>query len=350
MRQTKLLFALAALLTVTVVAGCGGDDGPAGVPDDAVAVVGDESIQKTEFQQVLSQAKKTYVTQKRTFPSPGTREYDQLKNQFVQYLVQREQFEQEGEELGVTVTDEQVDKRLKELKKQYFNNDEKKYTAQLKQSGLTDEQVKKDLRANLIQEGIFKKVTGEVKVTDAKIQKYYKDNIDNYRQPESREVRHILVGTKKQANDLYGRIKGGESFEKLAKQFSKDPGSKTNGGRLTISRGQTVPPFDQTAFLLNKGVLSRPVKTQYGFHLIEPLSNAKPAKVTRLNKQVKDQIRQQLEQNEKNTAMTKWVEDTRKQSCSDTAYQVGFKPPAAQDPCAKKSTGTGTTSTTTTGS
>ena len=83
-----------------------------------VALVGGSRIARSEFDQVLAQARKTYVQQKRRFPSPGTREYDALKNQFVQYLVQREQFEQEGEQLGVKVTGEQVERRLRELKKQ----------------------------------------------------------------------------------------------------------------------------------------------------------------------------------------------------------------------------------------
>src|SRR3712207_2064210 len=91
MRRTRLLLTLFAVVAVTVAAGCGGDDGSESVPDDAIAVVGEESILKSEFNEVLAQAKKTYSTQNRKFPSARTREYDALKNQFVQYLVQSEQ-------------------------------------------------------------------------------------------------------------------------------------------------------------------------------------------------------------------------------------------------------------------
>jgi foldase protein PrsA len=333
MRHLKIYLFLALALAL-VAAGCGGDDEDS-VPGDAVAVVEGNAIAKTEFDVLISQAKRSYEAQKRKFPAAGTPEYNNLKNQAIQFLVQRAQFEQRAEELDVDVTDKQVEDRLKQIQKQYFAGDKKRYDSQLKQQGLTDEQVRKDIRAQLIQEAIFKKVTEDVKITEKEIQDYYDKNKEQYGTPESRDVRHILVPTKKQADELYTRIKGGGDFAKLAKQFSKDPGSKDQGGKLTVARGQTVEPFDKSAFLLPKGSLSRPVKTQYGYHLIEPLSDVKAAKTTPL-KDVKDSIRQQLLQTKRNEAMTKWVEDTKKDLADDTTYQVGFAPPPAV-------TGTGAT-------
>jgi foldase protein PrsA len=327
MKQLRIAL-LFALVLVLVAAGCGGDEEQS-VPGDAIAVVSGSEIAKTEFDGLIGQAKKSYKAQKRTFPKVGTAEYNVLKNQAVQFLVQRAQFEQKAEEFDVEVTDKQVEARLKQIQKQYFAGDKKRYDTQLKQQGLTDEQVRRDIRAQLVQEGIFKKVTDEVKVTDKEIEDYYTKNKSQYGTPESRDVRHILVSTKKQADSLYTRLKGGEDFAKLAKQFSKDPGSKDQGGKLTVSRGQTVEPFDKTAFLLPKDSLSRPVKTQYGFHLIQPLSAVKPAKATPL-KDVKSSIQQQLLQTKKNEAMTKWVESTKKEFADETSYQVGFAPPRTQ--------------------
>ena len=114
-------------------------------------------------------------------------------------------------------------------------------------------------------------MTGEVKVTDEQIAAYYEKNKAQYSQPESREVRHILVKTKKQADALYAQLQGGADFAALAKKHSEDTGSKANGGKLTISKGQTVAPFDQTAFLLAKNAISKPVKTEFGYHIIQPL-------------------------------------------------------------------------------
>ena len=90
-------------------------------------------------------------------------------------------------------------------------------------------------------------------------------------------MRHILVKTKAQADSIYNQLKAGADFAALAKKYSQDPGSKDNGGKLTIIRGQTVAPFDTTAFLLSTNTISRPVKTQYGYHVIQPISAIKPA-------------------------------------------------------------------------
>jgi parvulin-like peptidyl-prolyl isomerase len=326
MKVAKLALLLMLLLLALVAVGCGGDSEE--VPADAIAVVDGTDVEKSEFDALISQAKKSYSLQKREFPKAGSPEYNTLKNQAVQFLVQRTQFELQAEELGVEVTEKQVNDRLAQIKKQYFGGSDKKYQDQLKQQGLTEEQVKRDIRAQLIQEGIFKQVTEDVKITDKEIQEYFNENKSQFGTPEQRDVRHILVPTKKQADDLYAQLQDGANFAALAKKFSKDPASASQGGKLTIARGQTVPTFDQTAFLLAKNTVSRPVKTQYGYHIIEPLSEIKPAKTTPLN-QVKDSIRQQLLQTRRNEAMTKWVEETKKDFEEKTNYQVGFTPPKA---------------------
>jgi parvulin-like peptidyl-prolyl isomerase len=325
-RLNPLLALLVLLVPLTVFASaCGGGEDES-VPSDAVAVVGDEDVPKSEFDALIAQARSSYEKQKREFPKAGTPEYATLKNQAVAFLVQRAQFEQQADELGVEISDKQVDARLKQIKKQYFGGDQKRYDAQLKEQGLNEQQVRRDIRAQLLQEELFKKVTVGVKVTDPEVKSHYDKNKDQYGQPESRDVRHILVPTKKQAQQLHTRLTAGESFARLAKQFSKDPGSKNQGGKLTVAKGQTVPPFDKAAFELAKGSLSQPIKTQYGWHLIEPLSGVRAAKTTPL-KEVRESIRQQLMQTKKNERMTKWVEDTKKDFADRTHYQVGYAPP-----------------------
>ena len=112
-------------------------------------------------------------------------------------------------------------------------------------------------------------MTKDAKVTDAQITKYYNENKSQYNVAESRDVRHILVKTKAEADKIYDQIKAGGDFAALAKKYSLDPGSAAIGGKLTITRGQTVAPFDKTAFLLATNEVSRPVKTQFGYHIIQ---------------------------------------------------------------------------------
>ena len=327
--MTKLRFlllpALLLALVAVLVAGCGGDDDS--VPADAVAEVDGEPIAKAEFEGVLNQAKQSYKNQKRDFPKAGSQEYQTLKNQAVQFLVQRRQFEQAAEEMGIEVTDQQVEDRLKQIKKQYFGSDEKKYEAQLKEQGLTDKQVRADIRSQIVSEKISAQVTKGLKVSNKEIETYYNKNKAQYAQPESRDVRHILVKTKKQADDLHAQLQGGADFAALAKKHSTDTASKASGGKLTITKGQTVAAFDKKAFELKKDEISGPVKTEFGFHLIQALSAVKAATTTPL-KDVKEAIRGQLLQEKKNEAMTKWVDELKADYEDKVSYGVGYSPPA----------------------
>jgi peptidyl-prolyl cis-trans isomerase C len=330
--KRSISLAFISLAVALVAGGCGNGNSIATLRADDVAVVGSKQITKTQFQTLMGRAKKSYDTQKRPFPKPGTAEYETLKGQAISFLLSRAEFEQEAESRGIEITDEKIDKRITQLKKQFYRGSDKQYKAALEQQGLTEEQAREEVRATLISEALFKKVTEDVTVSDKEIQSYYNSHKSQYGQPESRDVRHILVQKKSLADQLYAQLKSGANFAVLAKRYSKDPGSASNGGKLTVSKGQTVPEFDKAAFKLKKGQLSTPIHTQYGYHIIQALSDVKPAQSTPLGK-VKDSIRQSLEQQQKNDAMTKWVTDTKKHYCGDTRikYQVGYQP--ATDPC-----------------
>ncbi len=82
-------------------------------------------------------------------------------------------------------------------------------------------------------------------------------------------ARHILVATEQEANDLKSRIEGGEEFGKLAQEHSKCPSGREGGDLGTFSQGQMVPEFDKVVFEGEIGPVHGPVKTQFGFHLIE---------------------------------------------------------------------------------
>jgi len=325
MRHLRPLLILTAAALALVAAGCGGSSST--VPNDAVAVVNGQPISKSSLDQLLTQAKVTYKNQKRPFPKAGSAEYQALQSQAITFLVQRAEFAQEANKMGIKVTDAQVGDRLSQIKKQYFKNNEKAYQKQLAQQGLTDAQVRDDLRAQLISEGIFNKVAGNVKVTDKQIADYYAKNKSQYSQPESRDVRHILVKSKALADQLYKQLRAdkGSNFGALAKKYSQDPGSKNVGGKLTVSKGQTVPAFDQAAFTLPTHAISTPIHTQYGWHIIQALSDVRPAATTPLAT-VKESIRQQLLQTQKNAAMTAWVAKSKKQYDKKTRYQVGYGP------------------------
>jgi parvulin-like peptidyl-prolyl isomerase len=316
---------LFALGLAVFAAACGTSNNSADVPPDSVAVVGDKAITKSEFDDLVQYAKRSYGTQKRPFPKVGTPEYVQIRDQAIALLVQRAQFEVKAKELGVDVSDEAVDKRIDEYVKERHGGNHKKFEDELKQQGLSDAQARDIIRGNLVQEGIYKKVTSDVKIDDEAIKDYYAKNKTQYGTPETRVVRHVLVKDRALAKRLYSQLKAGGDWNAIAKKYSQDPASKNQGGKMTATRGQLVPEFEEVAFSLAKNQVSIPVKTQYGWHIIQALSKTKKGTTTPFN-QVKEAIRQQLAQDKKNKEMEKWVADMRKDLKDDTAYQVGYKP------------------------
>jgi peptidyl-prolyl cis-trans isomerase C len=105
----------------------------------------------------------------------------------------------------------------------------------------------------------------KVAVSDKDIKKFYDENL----KPQNEvHARHILVETEAQAKDVVAKLKGGTDFAQLAKEVSKDPGS--DGGDLGyITKDQVVPEFGEAAFKLDKGKMSDPVKSQFGWHIIK---------------------------------------------------------------------------------
>ena len=322
-RKTTLILVL-ALLGLGLAACGGGSDN---VPDGAVAVVDGEEVSKAEFDALMIRAKTSYQQNKRDFPKVGTPEYKTLQDQAVQYLVQQEKYRQKAEDLDIEVSDKEVDERVKQVKQQYFGGNDAQFQKNLKQQGLTVEQVRNEIENQLISEKIYEKVTEGVKVTDNEISAYYDGHKKDYKVAASRDVRHILVAKKALADDVHSQLENGGSFAALAKRHSTDPSSKQNGGKLTVRKGETVPQFDKVAFAIEKNELSEPVKTQYGWHIIEALSDIAPPKQTPL-KDVKEQIRQQLLQEKRQKAISDWSKDINDEFDDEITYQVGYAPPA----------------------
>lgn len=99
---------------------------------------------------------------------------------------------------------------------------------------------------------------------------YYDDQVKGLKPEEEVQARHILVESEDKAKEIAEKIKGGADFAQLAKENSKDPGSKDDGGMLGFfSRGQMVPQFEQAAFKLKVGEISAPVKSNFGWHIIK---------------------------------------------------------------------------------
>lgn len=124
-------------------------------------------------------------------------------------------------------------------------------------------------KKEILTQTIISKIMKQVDVTDKEVQDYYKANREMYKKPEKVKAKHILVDSEEKANEISKKISEGMPFEEAAQKYSTCP-SKAQGGSLgEFARGQMVPEFEEAAFNLNIGIVSKPVKTQFGYHLIK---------------------------------------------------------------------------------
>lgn len=190
----------------------------------------------------------------------------------------------EAESKGITVGDDEVAIKFKELKAQIESTPEiKKF---YKDNNISDDFLKQQIKLDLTVMKYEKEFKSTIAVNQEEIVKQYEDNKDRYR-IEKVKASHILFMTinpdtfqplsdekkneqKVLAEEILIRVKNGEDFAKLAKEYSQDPASAVNGGDLgEFGRGVMLKEFEDAAFSLEVGEISQLVETEFGYHIIK---------------------------------------------------------------------------------
>jgi foldase protein PrsA len=350
-RKLQVLALGAFFLPAAILAGCG--DG--GIPGNAVAEVDGTPIEKADFEHWLNIAAKSSGQPGAAVPKPPDfkeciaqakkaaakpaegqpkqtdadykkqcqQQYDQLRDQVLGLLISFEWIKREAEEQNVSVSDEEVKKAFEEQKKQSFPK-EADYQKFLKSSGQTNEDVMMRVRLDALSNKIRDKVTkGKDKVTDQQIKEYYDKNKNQFAQPERRDLHIILTKTKGKAQQAKSALQSGQPFKKVAKRFSIDDASKAQGGKLpAVAKGQQEKAFDTAIFGADKGKITGPVKTQFGFYVF---------KVDKINaasqqtlEQAKATIKQVLASQNQQKALDAFVKDFRKRWKAETDCREGY--------------------------
>ena len=339
MTAARIFFGLLLASLALAATACGG--GSDSVPSDAVAVVDGTEISKAQLAEQMEISRKGYARNKQPFPKAGTPEYQDVQSRNLALLVQFVQLQQAADDLGIEVSDETVDKLENKLIQTRFKGNRAKYEKALKEAGYTAEQYRQMAWLfPMLSSKIFQAVTKDVKATPVEVLGYYSANQSQFGTPESREVRHILISeknkdgsvdyaaSKAKADDVYAQLRAGADFAALVKKYSADTASVPDGGKYVVERGKTVPEFEKTSFALKTHELSKPVKTQYGYHLIEALADTKPA--TPFEK-VRPEVKAALLQQKRNEEVQKWVEDQKSAYDGKINYAAGYEPPAVPD-------------------
>ena len=381
-RQSALGAFFVAALALGVSA-CGG-----GLPGNSVATVGDQTIKRDTFDHwmriiTISQASQTnpnaaktaavpdspdfqkcVAAKKKTAPKPAKgqpettdaqfktqckQQYDQFKTEVLGFLIRSTWLDQEATRMNVKVTGKEVQKQIDDIKKQQFTQ-QGSYEKFLQSAGLTNEDVLFQQRVRELQNKITSKVTkGKDTVTDAQIADYYNKHQSQFSTQERRNVRIVLTKTKAKAQQAKSALQSGGSWKSVAKQYSIDQATKNKGGELQggVAKGQQEKALDTAIFAADKGKLTGPVKTQFGWYVFEV------EKITKGKQQSLDEskanIKQQLAQQQQNAALKKFGDDYRKRYKATTDCRKGYEVDDCKNAPKKKASTTSTGQTTTGG-
>ena len=382
MHKFSRFLALGAFFVVLAVAlaACGGNS----IPGNAVAKVGDTAITKDTFNHwmkvaAISSAGSTGATpatasvpdapnftnciadKKKTAPKPAKgqpkptdatfksqcqQEYDGLKDQVLQFLINSKWIEGEAADQGVKVSDAEVNKQFESTKKQSFPKPAD-FTKFLKTSGMTLDDIKYRVRIDAISTALRKKITaGKDKVTDQQISDYYNKNKARFAQPERRDLKIVLTKTPAKANQAKAALRSGQSWKAVAKKFSTDQATKNQGGVLLAqAKGTLEKPLENAVFAAKVGGIHGPVKTKLGGYYIFTVTKITPFKQQPLA-QAKGTIKPLLATQGQQKALESFVKDFQKKWKDKTNCRAGFVTSVCKNAPKPKTTTAGATTTT----
>ena len=307
-------------LAFAVAAGCGGK-----VPQGAIATVGGVPVTQAQFDQYINQAKISANQQgQAAFPSVGTTAYNRYAAEIVNYLVEQQLVLNGAKQLKIAVSDKDVQTQLQQIAAQY-GGAPKMYAA-AKTAGMTPDQLKTYVKNSLLGQKLYQQVIGKSTPTAAQMQAYYAANKAQFDQAATRTVRHILVKTKAEALKVRALLAASDTnatWAKVAKQYSIDTGTKSSGGNLgPIRTGQMVKPFNDAAFSLKLNTISAPVKSQYGWHIIEvtAITPAKKSTYASALAKIKSTLTSQMQ----TKTWQAWI--AKAKAAADIKYAAGYDP------------------------
>lgn len=223
-------------------------------------------------------------------------------------LIDNKIIEQEAEKKDITIADKEIKEELQTYIDSYGGDDA--FQSALEQSGLTQTDVEGDIENYL---KINKLLEPEIEITDEEMKTYFDENKESFNQQEQVEASHILVEDKETAEEVAKKLADGGDFAELAKEYSTDTSNADNGGELGyFSKGEMAPEFEEAAFALEKGKISDPVKTEYGYHIIK-VTDKKAAKEA-VYEDHKDEIKQTLFDEKLQTEYTTWIQEKKEKA------------------------------------
>ena len=314
LRRINLLISVAVAICLFI--------GPAWAKDAAssgkdIASVNGKVITKSEFDRILSGYKKRVAHMGKPMKEA---DLSAVKSRILENLIDAELLFQQSQKEGIKIDEKVIDERIERMKQRF--HDEKEYRKTLERMHVSEKEFRAQIRRSLAISQLLNKVRQNIKVTDKESEKYYKDNLNLFEEPEQVKISQIWVKLKansresekiqarKKIETAQKKLSQGEDFGKLAKAYSEGPNAKRGGVLGYFRRGQMGKQFEDAAFTLKVGEVSKILETPLGYFLIK-VTDKKPTRTIPF-KEVQPMVEKRLKREKGKTEIQGYIENLKK--------------------------------------
>ena len=238
----------------------------------------------------------------------------QFKKSILDNLVNRELLYIEASKNPPKDLNKQVDEKLNQIKTNFKSEED--FQNYLSKMNTSEKEVRNNLSKNIILENYVKSIADKITISDKEIKEYYNKNKDEFKQKEQVRASHIIILSKngekmaeEKINKIYNEIINGLSFEEAAKKYSEDGSANVGGDLGFFERGKMVKEFEDVAFNTKVGEISKPFKTEFGYHVLM-VTDKKEEKQLSLN-EAKENIRNNLVAEKVDEKINKIIEKSK---------------------------------------
>jgi len=280
-----------------------------------VAVVNDEVITQQDVEQLKAILYAQYVQEYKG--DELLKKMEELDKTLLKQMIDDRLILSRAKELKVRVTDEEVDERLRTIKNNFPS--EKEFYQTLETQGITVANLKDRYRDQIMMKKVVElEVRSKVGVLPSEITKYYEEHREDFKVGDKYKVRQIFVKAsddvgfelaRVEIETIYNRLKQGEDFLELAREYSQEQDKEQAGDMGYIGRGEMLPELEKVIFSLQPGEFTMPVKTNIGYHIFR-VEDIKHLGYLSLE-DVKGDIEKLLYQKKLKEKVEEWLNDLR---------------------------------------
>nr|MBU1327872.1 peptidylprolyl isomerase [Candidatus Omnitrophota bacterium] len=290
----------------------------AAVINKFVAVVNDEVITQQDVDQLLSVLYAQYSQEYKG--DELLQKMEQVKKDILNQIIEDKLVLSRAKELGIKVTESEINERLDYVKKGFPS--EKEFYETLETQGITIANLKDRYRDQIMMKKLVDyEVKSKISVLPSETSDYYEKHRGQFRKGDKYRIKNILVKAKDnvsfelakvEIDNVYNKLKEGGNFDDLAMQYSQGPNAEKGGDMGYIEKGQLLEALDNAIFKLKPGEFSGPVKSEIGYHIFK-IEDVKYGKLVSLEDAQKD-IQMVLFQDKFKAQVNEWLSGLKKKA------------------------------------